>query len=75
MATAIKVKLDVRSFQSSWTNDFGFIQQKDRASCAHCCENVVCCTLSVKRHFETNHEKTFKESADKAEVIKNSIPL
>ncbi|XP_064121573.1 uncharacterized protein LOC135226026 [Macrobrachium nipponense] len=73
MATAKKVKLDVRSFQSSWTNDFGFIQQNDRAVCALCCENVVCRTSSVKRHFETKHEKTFKDSADKAEAIKKAV--
>ncbi|XP_064119030.1 general transcription factor II-I repeat domain-containing protein 2B-like [Macrobrachium nipponense] len=73
MATAKKIKLDVRSFQSSWTNDFGFIQQNDRAVCALCCENVVCRTSSVKRHFETKHEKTFKDSADKAEAIKKAV--
>ena len=73
MATAKKVKLDVRSFQSSWINDFGFIQQNDRAVCALCCENVVCRTSSVKRHFETKHEKTFKDSADKAEAIKKAV--
>ncbi|XP_050730475.1 general transcription factor II-I repeat domain-containing protein 2-like isoform X3 [Eriocheir sinensis] len=73
MATAKKVKLDVRSFQSSWTNDFGFIQQNDRAVCALCCENVVCRTSSVKRHFKTKHEKTFKDSTDKAEAIKKAV--
>ena len=68
-----KVKLDVRSFQSSWTNDFGFIQQNDRAVCALCCKNVVCRTSGVKRHFKTKHEKTFKDSADKAEAIKKAV--
>ncbi|XP_069981676.1 general transcription factor II-I repeat domain-containing protein 2A-like [Penaeus vannamei] len=36
MATAKKFKLDVRSSQSSRTNDFGFIQQNDRAVFALC---------------------------------------
>ncbi|XP_042891739.1 general transcription factor II-I repeat domain-containing protein 2A-like [Penaeus japonicus] len=73
MATAKRIRLDVRSFQSSWTNDFGFIQQNDRAACALCNEKVVCRTSSVKRHFETKHEKTFKDSADKAEAIKKAV--
>lgn len=73
MATAKKVKIDVRSFQSSWTDDFGFIQKNDRAVCALCCENVVCRTSSVKRHFETKHEKTFKDTAEKAEAIKKAL--
>lgn len=73
MATVKKVKLDVRPFQSSWTNDFGFIQQNGRAVCALCREDVVCRTSSVKRHFETKHGKTFKDSADKAEAIQKAV--
>lgn len=73
MATVKKVKLNVPSFQSSWTYDFGFIQQNDRAVYALRCENVVCRTSSVKRHFETKHDKTFKDSADKAEAIKKAV--
>ena len=33
----------------------------------------MCRTSSVKRHFETKHEKTFKYSADKAEPIKKAL--
>ncbi|XP_064120814.1 uncharacterized protein LOC135225408 [Macrobrachium nipponense] len=73
MATAKKVKLDVPSLQSSWTNDFEFIQQNDCVMCALCCENVVWRTSSVKRHFETIHKKPFKDSVDKAKVIKKAV--
>ena len=41
--------------------------------CILCCENVVCRTSSVKRHFETKHEKTFKDQADKVESIKRAV--
>ena len=41
--------------------------------CTLCCENVVCRTSSVKRHFETKHEKTFKDQADKVESIKRAV--
>jgi hypothetical protein len=33
----------------------------------------VCRTSSVKRHFETKHEKTFKDQADKVESIKRAV--
>ena len=33
----------------------------------------MCRTSSVKRHFETKHEKTFKDQADKAESIKHAV--
>uniref|UniRef100_A0A3B4ESV8 DUF4371 domain-containing protein n=1 Tax=Pundamilia nyererei TaxID=303518 RepID=A0A3B4ESV8_9CICH len=49
--------------------DWGFVQQKDRAVCALCLESVVCQTSSVKRHFETKHQKTFKDEAEKVESI------
>lgn len=39
----------------------------------HCLENVVCRTSSVKRHFETKHEKSFKDQADKAESIRRTV--
>ena len=31
-----KHKLDLRSFQDSWTNEYEFIQQKDRVVCVIC---------------------------------------
>ncbi|XP_037802959.1 protein ZBED8-like [Penaeus monodon] len=49
------------------------VTQNDRAVCALCCEDVVCRTSSVKRHFETKHEKTFKDCSDKAEAINKAV--
>lgn len=63
----------VAAFQSSWTQEFGFVFLKDRAVCTLCCENVVCRTSSVKRYFEMKHEKSFKDQADKAESIKRAV--
>ncbi|XP_074838070.1 protein FAM200C-like isoform X2 [Carettochelys insculpta] len=73
VAVSKKAKLDVRSFQSSWTEEYGFVQLMDRALCALCYESVVCRTSSVRRHFQTKHEKHFKDEADKAEWIKWAI--
>uniref|UniRef100_UPI00358FEE4E general transcription factor II-I repeat domain-containing protein 2-like n=1 Tax=Myxine glutinosa TaxID=7769 RepID=UPI00358FEE4E len=75
MATPLakKAEVKVRAFQPSWTEEWGFVFQKNRAVCALCFENVVCQTSSVKRHFETKHEKTFKDQADKAESIKRAV--
>ena len=33
MAACKRFKLDVRSFQESWTTDFGFVFRDDRAVC------------------------------------------
>lgn len=66
-------KCSSRSFQTGWTNEFGFVQKGDRAICTVCCENVVCRTSSVRRHFETKHEKRFKDEADRAECIKRAV--
>ena len=65
--------MDVRAFQPSWTKDFGFISQWERAVCAFCCENVVCRTSSVRRHFETKHDKTIKDDVDKVEEIMKAV--
>lgn len=68
MATQKKAKIDVRSFQPSWRDEYGFVFQKDRAVCTFCLENVMCRTSSVKRHFETKHEKSFKDQGDKTQL-------
>ena len=73
MASSKKLKLDVRSFQESWTSDFGFVSRDDRAVCTLCCQNVVCRTSSIKRHFETQHEKSFKDDAEKTESLKKAV--
>ena len=70
---AKKAKLDPRTFQPSWRDDYGFIPQKDRAVCVLCLDAVVMRTSSVKRHFETTHEKSFKDEADKKESIKRAL--
>ena len=73
MAACKRFKLDVRSFQESWTTDFGFISRDDRAVCVLCCQNIVCRTSSIKRHFETKHEKSFNDDAEKIESLKKAV--
>lgn len=70
---AKKQKLDVRPFQSSWTSDYGFVQQRNRAICALCRESVVFRTSSVQRHFQTRHESGFKDNADRTETIRRAV--
>lgn len=66
-------KTNARLFQPYWTVEYGFVFVKDRAVCTLCCENVVCRTSSVKRHFETKHEKNYKDAADRAESLKRAV--
>uniref|UniRef100_A0A8C8RPP1 Uncharacterized protein n=1 Tax=Pelusios castaneus TaxID=367368 RepID=A0A8C8RPP1_9SAUR len=73
MSASKKAKLDVRSFQPSWTDKFGFVPNGDRAVCAFCRESVVCRTSSVQRHFQTKHEKSFFGDADKIESIARAV--
>ena len=73
MAACKRLKLDVRSFQESWTTNFGFVSRDDRAVCALCCQNIICRTSSIKRHFETKHEKSFKDDAEKIESLKKAV--
>ena len=72
MSAAKRPKSNVRQFQESWTTDFGFVCRNDKAVCALCCENVVCRTSSMKRHFETKHKKLFKDDS-KNEVLKKAV--
>ena len=72
MTSSKKLKLDVRSFQEFWTTDLGFVSRNDKAVCALCCQNVVCQTSSMK-HFETKHEKFFKDDAGKIESLKKAV--
>ena len=67
-------KVKVSDFQLSWTEDFGFFFQKDRAVCTVCFKNVVCRTYSVKHYLETKQERTLKDNADKAESIRVQCP-
>lgn len=71
--TPKKTKLDVRNFQESWTNSYGFLLQKDRAVCALCYESVVCRRSSVQRHFQVKHESSFKNTDEKFEAIKRAV--
>uniref|UniRef100_UPI00358E5645 general transcription factor II-I repeat domain-containing protein 2-like n=1 Tax=Myxine glutinosa TaxID=7769 RepID=UPI00358E5645 len=73
MATPLakKAEVKVRAFQPSRTEEWGFFFRRT-VLCVLCFENV-CRTSSVKRHFETKHEKTFKDQADKAESIKRAV--
>jgi len=36
-------------------------------------KNVVCRISSIKRHFETKHEKSFKNDAEKTESLKKAV--
>ena len=38
-----------------------------------CCENVVCRTSSIKRHFETKHKKLFKDDSEKNEALEKAV--
>ena len=40
---------------------------------ALCCQNIDCRTSSIKRHFETKHEKSFKDDAEKIESLKKAL--
>ena len=37
-----------------------------------CCQNIVCRTPSIKRHFETKHDKSFQDDAEKIELLKKA---
>jgi hypothetical protein len=71
--TQKRQKLDIRSFKDFWTNEYGFIQQKDRAVCALSCESVLCRTSSVQRHYQTKHQSMFKTCEEKSEAIKRAV--
>jgi len=71
--TQKRQKLDIRLFQDFWTNEYGFIQQKDHAVCALCCEIVVCRTSSVQRPYQTKHQSMFKNSEETSEAIKRAV--
>ena len=73
MAACKRLKLDVKSFQESWTTDIGFVSRDDLALRVLYCQNIVCRTLSIKRHFETKHEKSFKDNAEKVESLKKAV--
>ena len=73
MSAAKKSKSDLRQFQEWWTTDFGIFCRNDRAVCALCCENVVCRTSSIKRHFEIKYKKLFKDDSEKNEALKKAV--
>ena len=73
MACPLAKKTKVRAFQTSWEEDYVFVFHKDHTVCTLCFENVVCRTSSVQRNFETRHERSFKDQADKGELIKPAV--
>lgn len=63
-----------REFQSWWTNEYGMINNGDKAVCVLCSKTVVSRTFSVKRHYETNHAKIFeKEKEEQKEIIAQAL--
>lgn len=70
MSSLRSKKVKAWAFVTMWNEEWGFVQQEDRALCTLCLDRVVCQTSSVKRRFETKHEKAFKDEADEAESIK-----
>lgn len=44
-----------REFQNSWTEDYGMVKKGVKAVYILCSTTIACRTLSVKRHYETNH--------------------
>ena len=73
MASSKKFKSDVRSFREFWTTDFAFVSRDNQAVWALCCQNVVCRSLSTKRHFETKRERSIKDNAEKIEFLKKAV--
>ena len=73
MAVSQKAKFNVHSFQSSWRNEYGFVQHKHHAVRTRCCQGVVFSTSSIQRYFQMKHEKHFKDEADKAKSMKRAI--
>ena len=65
-----KRKLDQRPFQENWTNEYGFVEQHDRAVCVFCCESVVYRTSSVQGHFQTNINLSLKPQKRKVKPSK-----
>ena len=69
MSEAKRSRSDARQFQESWTAEvFWFVGRNDRVVCTLCSENVACSTSSLKRHFETKHEKLFRNDLKKIEA-------
>ena len=57
-----------------WSEEWGFVLQRDHVPCTLGLDRVVCWTsFSIKHHFETKHGKAFKGEADKAELIKRGV--
>ncbi|GFV46866.1 uncharacterized protein TNCV_1938891 [Trichonephila clavipes] len=63
-----------REFQTWRAEKYGMINKGDKAVCVLYSGTVVCRTLSVKRHFETNH-KSFceKREPEQKELIASAI--
>ena len=53
-------------------DEYGFIQEKDRAVCVISRESVVCRSSSVQRHFQTKHQSSFNNNDEKCEAIKRA---
>ena len=71
-----KVKLieSGRLFREEWTKLFGAIERNGKALCTLCGDSVVCRTLSVKRHFETNHKNIAEiKETEKQEYLANEL--
>ncbi|XP_070599696.1 general transcription factor II-I repeat domain-containing protein 2A-like [Erythrolamprus reginae] len=60
-----------RLFQEAWTESFGVIKHNGKALCILCNETLMCHTLIIKRHFDTNHKSAAK--LDETEIINYPI--
>ena len=49
------------------------MSRDERAVCALRCQNVVSRTSSIKRYFETKHDKSFKDDAEKIKSLKKLV--
>lgn len=63
------IQTSSRQFQNWWTDEFGMINQGEKAVCVLCSGTVVCRTSSVKRHFESNHKSLFEKSKEEQKEI------
>ena len=68
-----------RKFNNRWTNDFFFVQYKEKAVCLICQEAIaVFKEYNLKRHFESRHKDTYdclqgKMRADKISNLKTGL--
>ena len=64
-----------RKFQTTWEENFGFIENGDRVVCTICNEPVTARTYNVERHYMSKHNSSLSKmsSEEKVEFIKKCV--